>query len=239
MIPKIIHYCWFGRAPLPETAQKCIASWRKYLPDYEIKEWNEENFDVEMMPYTSEAYFAKKYAFVSDVARLYALVNDGGIYLDTDMHFLKSIPDSFLDSSAFVGIESNEFIATSLLASEPNHPIFTYFFEDYKKRHFFGLIKYSKKTNVHRLQEIMIECGFVKCNKYQEIANVKIYPQHYFCNKDYKTGIYYNNESSYAIHDFSGTWSDNVDSFCKRIRNRIIQIVTIIKYTFYKCNHKK
>ena len=82
MIPKVIHYCWFGRNPLPKSAQKCIASWRKYLPDYEIKEWNESNFDVNIIPYTAEAYKAKKYAFVSDYARFWILYKYGGLYFD-------------------------------------------------------------------------------------------------------------------------------------------------------------
>ena len=85
MIPKIIHYCWFGRNPLTKMAKKCIASWRKYCPDYEIIEWNEDNFDIDYCPYVREAYDAKKWAFVSDVARLYALVKMGGIYMDTDV----------------------------------------------------------------------------------------------------------------------------------------------------------
>ena len=93
MIPKIIHYCWFGRGPLPELAQKCIASWKKYLPDYEIKEWNEDNFDVNILPYTAEAYQAKKYAGVSDYARFWILYQYGGIYFDTDVEVIRPIDD--------------------------------------------------------------------------------------------------------------------------------------------------
>ena len=79
MIPKIIHYCWFGGNPLPPLALECIASWKKFLPDYEIKEWNEKNFDVNITPYTAEAYLQKKYAFVSDYARFWILEKHGGI----------------------------------------------------------------------------------------------------------------------------------------------------------------
>lgn len=95
MIPKKIHYCWFGRGPLPELARKCIASWRKYLPEYEIKEWNEDNFDLDAYPYVREAYDSRKFAFVTDVVRLYALYNEGGIYMDTDVEVLKPL-DSIL-----------------------------------------------------------------------------------------------------------------------------------------------
>jgi len=93
MIPKIIHYCWFGRNPLPASALKCIYSWRKFLPNYEIKEWNEDNFDVNIIPYTREAYEAKKYAFVSDYARFYILYHYGGLYFDTDVEIIKPMDD--------------------------------------------------------------------------------------------------------------------------------------------------
>lgn len=230
MIPKVIHYCWFGHSPKPDFVLKCIQTWKDNMPDYEIKEWNESNFNVKMMPYTSEAYYAKKYAFVSDVARLYALVTEGGLYLDTDMIFLKPIPDSFLQISAFAGIESENKIATSLLASEPNHPIFTYFFEDYRKRHFFEFLKFSRKPNTQRLKEIMLNHGFSPCNKEQYIAGIKIYPQEYFCNKDYKTGRYYNSDASYAIHDFSASWKDCSRTTIQRIKNRFKQLSIIVEY---------
>ena len=105
MIPKIIHYCWFGRKALPRSAKKCIESWKKYLPDYEIKEWNEDNFDVNMIPYTQEAYSAKRYAFVSDYARFYILYHYGGIYFDTDVEVIKPI-DDILEKGAFMGCET-------------------------------------------------------------------------------------------------------------------------------------
>ena len=88
MIPKVIHYCWFGGKPLPELAEKCLASWRKYLPGYEIRRWDESNFDINILPYTREAYGAKKYAFVSDYARFWILYNQGGIYFDTDVEVI-------------------------------------------------------------------------------------------------------------------------------------------------------
>ena len=102
MIPKIIHYCWFGRGPMPELAIRCIESWHKYMPDYEYKLWNEDNFDVNTTPYTKEAYEARKFAFVSDYARLVALYLEGGIYLDTDVEVFKPF-DSLLAHSAFAG----------------------------------------------------------------------------------------------------------------------------------------
>ena len=105
MIPKVIHYCWFGRNPLPPLAVKCIESWKKFLPGYEIKEWNEDNFDVNIIPYIQEAYEARKYAFVSDYARFYILYHHGGIYFDTDVEVIKSI-DDIIERGAFMGCEN-------------------------------------------------------------------------------------------------------------------------------------
>ncbi len=104
MIPKVIHYCWFGGNPLPESAQKCIASWRKFLPDYEIKEWNESNFDVNAIPYTAQAYAAKKYAFVSDYARFSILYDNGGLYFDTDVEVIRPM-DDIIENGPFMGFE--------------------------------------------------------------------------------------------------------------------------------------
>lgn len=106
MIPKIIHYCWFGGNPLPEDAKKCIASWKKYLPDYEIKEWNESNFDVNCCPYVKEAYEAKKYAFVSDYARFHVLYREGGLYFDTDVEVIKNM-DYIIAAGNFMGFEKS------------------------------------------------------------------------------------------------------------------------------------
>src|SRR5215510_15199585 len=105
MIPKIIHYCWFGGNPLSELALKCIASWKKYFPNYEIKEWNESNYDVHKIPYTSEAYNAKKYAFVSDYARFDILYQYGGIYFDVDVEVIKQFGD-ILNDTGFMGMET-------------------------------------------------------------------------------------------------------------------------------------
>ena len=108
-IPKIIHYCWFGKGPKPELVLKCIASWEKYLPDYEIKEWNENNFDINSNIYCKEAYERKKYAFVSDYVRLYAVYNEGGIYFDTDLEVIKNM-DVFLNNKAFTSKAPEELV---------------------------------------------------------------------------------------------------------------------------------
>ena len=118
MIPKVIHYCWFGRNPLPTSAQRCIASWRIFLPDYEIKEWNEDNFNVNIIPYTQQAYEAKKYAFVSDYARFWVLYHYGGLYFDTDVEIIKSF-DDIVDNGAFMGLEIDGTKEGSKIAINP------------------------------------------------------------------------------------------------------------------------
>ena len=125
MIPKIIHYCWFG-GEKPGKVLKCIESWKRCLPDYEIIEWNSENFDVFALPYTSEAYKAKKYAFVSDVARVKALYEYGGIYLDTDVMVYGKF-DPVLQHKCVFGFEEELYVATSFMAAEPHHPLMKQF----------------------------------------------------------------------------------------------------------------
>lgn len=110
MIPRTIHYCWFGRTPLPDKAKICIESWKKFMPDYEIKEWNEDNFDVNIIKYTAEAYKLKKYAFVSDYARFWILYHYGGVYFDVDVELIKPI-DDILARGAFMGCEKPELIS--------------------------------------------------------------------------------------------------------------------------------
>ena len=113
-IPKVIHYCWFGKNKLSKSAKKCIKSWKKHLPNYEIIEWNENNFDINCNEYVREAYKSKKYAFVSDYARIYALYNYGGIYMDTDVEVIKSL-DKFLCNDAFAGLENEYSIQTAVM----------------------------------------------------------------------------------------------------------------------------
>ena len=134
MIPKIIHYCWFGGNPKPEIIEKCIASWRAFCPDWEIKEWNEDNYDVNALPFTATAYAAKKWAFVSDVARLDILKEHGGIYLDTDVEILAETPfDAFLSYDTVLVFETERAIASGLFfASAPDTPLVSELLESYQ-----------------------------------------------------------------------------------------------------------
>lgn len=225
MIPKIIHYCWFGRKPKPQKVLEYIETWKKFFPDFEMKEWNEDNFDVNMMPYTKEAYYAKKYAFVSDVARLYALVHEGGIYFDTDIRVVKRFSDELLNSHGFLGFEHDVLITTGVMACEAECPILKTFLDDYNKRRFFKNLFFDDSTNVSYLTALMNKKGVILNNTEQVIDNLIILPQIYLCANDRRTHKIYADGKTYAIHEFSYTWGDK-----SRIRKRLIQAYTILKY---------
>ena len=134
-VPKIIHYCWFGPKEIPEMEQKCIASWKKVLPDYKIMFWNEQNFDVNSVPYVREAYEKGKYAFVSDYVRMYALYNYGGVYFDTDVEVLKPL-DKFLEDKAFIGFENRTMIGTGIIGAEKHSALFEEMLNYYSNHNF-------------------------------------------------------------------------------------------------------
>ncbi len=206
MIPKKIHYCWFGKNPLPELAQNCIASWKKYCPDYEIIEWNEETFDIESNAYVKEAYEAKKWAFVSDFVRLYALVQQGGVYMDTDVELLKPI-DGFLSCAAFSGFEAADRIPTGIMACEQGHPLFTELLQDYDHRHFLlDNGEYDTTTNVTTITNLCLKHGLELNNQLQTVCGFTLYPFEFFCPKDSTTKLVHLTENTHCIHHFDGSW---------------------------------
>lgn len=137
MIPKIIHCCWFGGSPKTDLAQRCIASWKRYCPDYEIREWNERNFDLDLNGYCRQAYDSQKWAFVSDVARIWALHRFGGIYMDTDVEVRRPL-DPLLENETFAGFESAEYVGTCLLGATAGHPLFREMLRRYASLSFLG-----------------------------------------------------------------------------------------------------
>ena len=212
MIPKIIHYCWFGKKPLPALAIKCIESWKKFLPDYEIKEWNEDNFDINIVPYTKEAYEAQKYAFVSDYARFWILNKYGGIYFDTDVEVVKSM-DDIIARGSFMGCESYATttnygnIAPGLgLGLSANHHICREMLDIYSSIHFIMSDgSYNLKTVVEYTTDLFITKGYKKNNEIQNCSNTIIYPKDYF-NPMTASGKILITETTYSIHHYAGTW---------------------------------
>lgn len=221
MIPKIIHYCWFGGNPLPELAQKCIASWKKYCPDYEIKEWNESNFDLNCCDYVREAYEAKRWAFITDYVRLYAMVTEGGIYMDTDVEVIKPL-DPFLKHRAFSGFEDEINIPTGIMACEKNFSFFKELLHDYDHRHFkIKNGKYDLTTNVVTITNLCKKYGFVGNNTYQDICGFALYPQDVFCPKSHVTGVITLTEQSVTIHHFSGSWQNKESKISAKIKRKM------------------
>ena len=205
MIPKTIHYCWFGGNPLPEDAKYCIASWKKYCPDYKIIEWNESNFDLSCNDYVKEAYENKKWAFITDYVRLYAMYTHGGIYMDTDVEVLKPL-DRFLSDKGFSGFENEKSIPTGIMASEKGNKLIKMLLDDYTGRHFIVDGKMDLTTNVDTITRICVEEGFILNNTLQEVYDFKFYPKDFFCPKNSQTLKLELTENTYTIHHFAGSW---------------------------------
>lgn len=218
MIPRKIHYCWFGGNPLPELAQKCIASWKKYCPDFEIVEWNESNFDVNCCDYVREAYEAKKWAFVSDYARFQILYEHGGVYFDTDVELLKPI-DDLIANGGFMGVEAEKETVHMVnpglgLACEAGFPLFGEFLEAYHTRHFRledGTL--NLKTIVEYTTEILEAHGMQPSADIQEVAGVYIYPKEYFNPCDMASGRIRTTEKTVSIHHYAASWVDKGSRF--------------------------
>ena len=220
MIPKIIHYCWFGRGKMPELANKCIASWKKYCPDYEIVEWNEDNFDISCCDYVKEAYENKKYAFVTDYVRLYVMYNYGGIYMDTDVEVVSSL-DPYLQHQGFSGFESEIYIQTAIMAGEKGYSLFEEILSYYKERHFLkedGSL--DTQTNVITITALLKEKGFIPNGKFQVIDGFALYPRDYFCPLDDSTGVMHKSKNTVTIHWFNKSWVDQKI----RVRSKITRV---------------
>ena len=233
MIPKIIHYCWFGRNPLPELAQKCIASWKKYLPDYEIKEWNEDNFDVNIIPYTAEAYAQKKYAFVSDYARFWILHKYGGIYFDTDVEVIRPI-DDIIARGNFMGFEtdpnpakgdaSNASVNPGLgLGVAPGLGVIKKMLDYYENKHFICEANMRNQiTVVDICTKVLMENGLQNVEGIQKVDDdIYIYPAEYFCPINVTTGRIHVEKNTRTIHHYAGTWVDKKFSL-KELVKRIL-----------------
>ena len=217
MIPKTIHYCWFGRNPLPPSAVKCINSWRRFFPGYEIKEWNEDNFDVNIIPYTAEAYQAKKYAFVSDYARFWILYHYGGVYFDTDVEVIKPM-DDIIERGPFMGIEV---IDVGMFANYPmvnpgigmgaetKMDFYRRMLEAYSDQHFeYDNGRVYDKGVVSRTTELLIDAGLQPGNSYQVISSINIYPSDFFNPYDDLTGRLKETNNTKSIHWYAASWQN-------------------------------
>lgn len=218
MIPKIIHYCWFGDGQLTALEKKCIASWKMHCPDYQIKLWNEDNFDVNYCEFTKEAYRLGKYAFVSDVARLYALQQEGGVYLDTDMLLLRNI-NGFLDDSFFTGEYKKGALNAAIIGSISNLNLVDELLSYYKQITF----NFQKPLTIPEVFDMFLHSK----------KGVSIYSEEYFYplpfehkNKDYRTFL---TNNAYTVHLWNHSWKDEmsllndfrfISAICSYIKNK-------------------
>lgn len=240
-IPKVIHYCWFGGNPLPELALKCIASWKKFLPDYEIKEWNEQNFDVYQAPYVAEAYRLKKYAHVSDYARFWILYHYGGIYFDTDVEVIRPI-DDILAKGTFMGFECQEGtpfdnpngnMAAGLgMGITKKHPFFAQMLDYYNHHHY---VRWNGKHTGNVTLQVtkildyehkkILDGGIVSVN------GLLIYPVEYFCPYDYYKKEMHITENTRTIHHYMASWVKHANRW-QNLLQRIHFIYVRILCTF-------
>ncbi len=206
MIPKKIHYCWFGCGEKPKLAQKCIASWRKFCPDYEIIEWNEDNFDLDYNGYTRYCYDNKKWAFLSDFVRLVVVAEHGGIYFDTDVELLKR-PDELLKYEAFYGFENDHNVATGLgFGSEANHPTILAMKREYEKVFPNDDGSYPMIVCPALNTAALRPFGLVLDGSRQNIGGAEILPADWLNPYDDPTGRLRKTENTIAVHWYSKSW---------------------------------
>lgn len=231
MIPKFIHYCWFGGNQLPDDAKKCIASWKKYLPDYEIKEWNESNFDLNCCDYVKEAYEAKKWAFVSDYVRFAVLYKQGGLYFDTDVEIIKPL-DVILKNGSFMGcekaVEGNgiDINAGLGLAAAPGLGLYKELLDYYHSIHFMQNENGTYDTVVDHTSSILRKHGFKGSGQIEKVCDILIYPPEYFCPMNYRTGKIDITKNTYTIHWYSSSWQSAYSRFKTKIQHLLGENIT-------------
>ncbi len=205
MIPKIIHYCWFGRGEMPKLMKKCLRSWKKYCPDWEIVRWDEDSFDVHSTLWTKQAYEAKKYAFVSDYVRLKALYEQGGVYLDTDVELVQPL-EKFLQHTAFSGFESMSTVQTGVIGAQAQHPVIKAWMDYYQDRAYFTEGVPVMTPNVTHITEDMKARGLRMDDTYQTVDDIAVYPQTWFCPMSAISIERKVSNNTHALHYFTSTW---------------------------------
>ena len=206
MIPKIIHYCWFGRGEKPKLAKKCISSWKQYCPDYMFVEWNEDNFDFSGHPYAKYCYEQKKWAFLSDYVRLAVLEQYGGLYFDTDVELVKC-PDFLLANEAFYSFENNENINTGQgFGTIAHHPTIQSMLELYKLMQPSEQGEYTLVACPQLNTQALIPFGLKLDGQFQNVAGAEIYPADYFNPYESSTGRLKKTSNTVSIHWYSMSW---------------------------------
>ena len=236
-IPKIIHYCWFGNKPMPASCMKMIATWEKHLPDYEIRRWDETTFDVNTSEYVRAAYQSGKYAFVSDYARLCALKQYGGVYLDTDIEVIRSFDDLLTDYSAVFGFESGVKVMTAFMAAQPEHPIINEFWASYATKSFDPA---HPEPNTVGLTDILTRRGLVLNNRMQLMdGNTAVFPLDYFQTYDFTKSTLCVTDHTRTIHRCFGSWCTPAKRMVSSIKRTLGRHLSEENYSKLKRIKKK
>lgn len=207
MIPKIIHYCWFGPKPMSDLEQKCIASWKTFFPDYTFMFWNEKTFDIMITPFSRQAYELKKYAFVSDYVRTKVLYEYGGIYFDTDVEVLSSFDVVLEEGRNFLGFETRAHLGTAVMAFESHHPVMKEFLAYYHDHLFVDAKgRMDNTANVTVLTDILSPLGLKNDGTKQIISSITIYPREWFYPKKLSDTEFRITEQTIAVHRCTNSW---------------------------------
>lgn len=242
MIPKIIHYCWFGNGEKNELIQKCIESWKRVCPDYKIVEWNESNFDVNCITYTKIAYKEKKYAHVTDYARLKIIYENGGIYLDTDVELIAS-PDCLLNDCAFFALQNAGEVATGLgFGAVKGTTVLKELMKSYEKKIYNDGEKILTETCVDTDSKVFDRLGMKKENKNQALGDIKIYSSDYFNPKNFETDAIHITKNTIGIHHYNMSWYDETELLIRKklrsLTKKYDENTAKIKFgKWYKRNH--
>lgn len=238
-IPKIIHYCWFGNNPKPVSVLKCIESWKKCCPDYEIKEWSEKNINFdEMCDYCRQSYEKKAWGFVPDYIRLWIIYKYGGVYLDTDVELIKRLDDNIMNNKAFAGIEVSDknsdgsCVALGLgFGAEPGNPFIYRHMKLYEDINFINEDgSLNRKPSPLYTTELLLKDGFNdKENVVQKLEDIIIYPTEYFCPKDYISGAINITPNTYSIHHYDASWFDEKEQKMKKKRWKNAKVGNAVK----------
>lgn len=247
MIPKKIHYCWFGGNPLPDNVKAMIATWRSHCPDYEIVEWNESNFDIGKNSYCREAYATHKWAFVSDYVRLQVLYEYGGIYMDTDVEVVRSF-DTLLSHEAFLCFETDSAVSIGTFGIEPHHVLVRDLLKWYDVMHYVppeqgGIVV----TNLHNVTQVLHDRYGLQLNGKQQILgqDIVVYPMEYFIAKIYQLGWICATEDTYAIHHYTASWISSQERERAQIYSRYLKSAVkgmlpfLFKYASFRTAYKQ
>lgn len=222
MIPKKIHYCWFGGNPLPELAVKCIESWRKYCPNYEIIEWNESNYDVTKNDYMRQAYESKRWGFVPDYARLDIIYNHGGIYLDTDVEIIRPI-DELLNLEAFAGVEQDsKYVALGLgFGAIAGHETIKAMRDHYDGLLFVvdGEMNLTPAPQINT--RVLANGGYQFSTQITNTSGITVFPWEYFCPINYGTNELTITEKTYSIHHYTASWYDESQRYALKLKRKL------------------